>query len=174
MNMKFFYKKHEINSIIPDEDEEIMDITEATDNIMLEYASSNAKALLNILSNNLIANNDKELINEVLDEFASVSDNYNNVVNNLDMIFLSTELLRVDHKLGHIPKSVERKIVKKKPLAKYSKIFLMSNRLTLNKKKRYELDKKYNFNLNTLTKDDHNNIKEISEQLFTEEFFLLN
>ena len=90
--------------------------------------------------------------------------------NNNQRILSNSVGLRNNKKGMKNNKSNERKIIKKKPLAKYSKIFLMSNRLTLNKKKRYELDKKYNFNLNTLTKDDYNNIKEISEQLFTEGF----
>ena len=67
-------------------------------------------------------------------------------------------------------KSVEKKNIKKTVLQKYSKIFLMNNRITLNKNKRYELDKKYNFNISSMTKDDHNKIKEMSEKLFTEEF----
>ena len=67
-------------------------------------------------------------------------------------------------------KSVEKKNPKKKVLMKPSKIFLINSRLTLNKNRRYELDKKYKFNLSTMTKDDFNKIKEISEKLFTEEF----
>ena len=98
--------------------------------------------------------------------------NGNNDPNNTQRILSNSVHLRNNNKAGmRRTKSVEKKNPKRKNvLTKYSKVFLMSNRLTLNKNKRYELDKKYKFNLNTLTKDDFKNIKETSEKLFTEDF----
>ena len=98
--------------------------------------------------------------------------NGNNDPNNTQRILSNSVHLRNNNKSGmRRTKSVEKKNPKRKNvLTKYSKVFLMNNRLTLNKNKRYELDKKYKFNLNTLTKDDFKNIKETSEKLFTEEF----
>ena len=99
--------------------------------------------------------------------------NNNNDLNNNNQRILSNSVhLRNNNKTGmRRTKSVEKRNNKKKNvLFKYSKVFLINNRLTLNKNKRYELDKKYKFNLNTLTKDDIKSIKEISEKLFTEEF----
>ena len=98
--------------------------------------------------------------------------NGNNDPNNTQRMLSNSVHLRNNNKSGmRRTKSVEKKNPKRKNvLTKYSKVFLMNNRLTLNKNKRYELDKKYKFNLNTLTKDDFKNIKETSEKLFTEEF----
>ena len=95
--------------------------------------------------------------------------NNNNTTNTQRMLSNSVNL-RNTNKGMRRTKSVEKKNPKKKVLMKPSKIFLMNNRLTLNKNRRYELDKKYKFNLSTMTKDDFNKIKEISEKLFTEEF----
>jgi len=111
-DINIFYKMHEINDIIPAGLDDITPITSVSNNIMLDYASSNVKALLNILNNPLVAENDKASISEVLSQISILSENYSNVDNNLDMIFLSSQLLMLDDKLNLIPEYVERSIRK--------------------------------------------------------------
>lgn len=106
-DISIFYKKHEINSTIPAECKDITLTTNISNNIMLDYASTNVKGLLNILNNLLISNSDKTLINEVIGNIDILSENYNNDDNNLDMIFLSSLLLMLDDKLNLIPKHIE-------------------------------------------------------------------
>lgn len=102
-----FYKKHENNSIVPDNLSEMIQETTMSDNIMLEYASTNAKALLSMLKNMSMSEKDKTSLNLLLQQFISVDDNYANVSNNLDMIFLSTQLLMLDDKLDFVPEYIE-------------------------------------------------------------------
>ena len=106
-NDNIFYKKHEINSIVPDNLSEMIQETSISDNVMLDYASTNAKALLSMLKNMSISETDKSSLNLLLQQFIIIDDNYNNVRNNLDMIFLSTQLLMLDNKLDFIPKYIE-------------------------------------------------------------------
>ena len=104
------------------------------------------------------------------EEYNPNTNNINDINFNTQRMFSNSVNIRNNKKEMRRTKSVEKKNIKKKLLPLNQKVFLNNNRLTLNKKKRYELDKKYNFNINTLTKDDFNKIKEISEKLFTEEF----
>lgn len=104
---EIFYKKHEINSIVPDNLSEMIQETTMSDNTMLEYASTNAKALLSMLKNMSMSEKDKKSLNLLLQQFIMVDDNYANVSNNLDMIFLSTQLLMLDNKLDFVPKYIE-------------------------------------------------------------------
>ena len=106
-DINIFYKKHDINSVIPKKHEDMTEITSPSNNIMLDYASTNVKALLNILNNLLIENDDRQLIDEVSDQIGTLSENYNNVENNLDMIFLSSQLLMLDKKLNLVPEYIE-------------------------------------------------------------------
>ncbi len=102
-----FYKKHEINNIVSNISDEKIDKTVKTDNTMLEYASTNVKYLLNTIKNMSISKKDKSMLNSILQKFVLVDNNYINVGNNLDMIFLSTQLLMLDDNLDFIPKYVE-------------------------------------------------------------------
>ena len=106
-DISIFYKKHETNSVIPVGHEDITPTTSVSNNIMLDYASSNVKALLNILKNLSISSSDKKIINEIVSNIGILSENYNNVDNNLDMIFLSSQLLMLDDKLDLIPEYIE-------------------------------------------------------------------
>ncbi len=109
-DINIFYKKHETNNIIPPSQEDSTPTTGISNNIMLDYASSNVKALLNILNNLSIENGDKALISEVLSHIGTLSENYSNVDNNLDMIFLSSQLLKLDDKLNLVPEYIERSL----------------------------------------------------------------
>ena len=55
-DINIFYKKHDINSIVPENYLDNPETTSPSHNIMLDYASTNVKALLNILNNLLIEN----------------------------------------------------------------------------------------------------------------------
>lgn len=106
-NDGFFYKKHEINDLVPDDLSDLIPETMMSDNVMLEYASTNAKALLAMLKNMSISEKDKKSLDLLLEQFMMANDNYVNVSNNLDMIFLSTQLLMLDNKLDFVPEYIE-------------------------------------------------------------------
>ena len=71
--------------------------------------------------------------------------------------------------------SVEKKpkIQRRNTLTKNTKLnnsIFTSNKLPQNKNKRLELDKKFKFTIDTMTKDDINKLKELAKLLFIEEF----
>ena len=102
-----FYKAHDINQTITNSNVDIPRETVSTDNIMVDYAGTNIKVLLNALSSMSMSLKDKENINSFLEELSFISDSYSNVNNNLDMIFLSTQLLMLGDKFDHVPEQIE-------------------------------------------------------------------
>ena len=110
---KIFFKEHEINENISNEELEIENIGNVSQNIMLDYASTNFKALLKILKSNCLSQTDKNCINELLIAMESINDNYGNASNNLDMLFLSSQLLlMMDDKIDHLPDNIIYTITK--------------------------------------------------------------
>lgn len=102
-----FFKPHEINKNVIINSHHDIDETNPTDNTMLEYSSTNSKALLIILKDMCHSETDQFKLAQLLRLFNVVNDNYTNVKNNLDMIFVSTQLLMLDDKLNHIPEYIE-------------------------------------------------------------------
>lgn len=102
-----FFKPHEINKNVIINSHHDIDETNPTDNTMLEYSSTNSKALLIILKDMCHSETDQFKLAQLLQLFNVVNDNYTNVKNNLDMIFVSTQLLMLDDKLNHIPEYIE-------------------------------------------------------------------
>lgn len=102
-----FFTTHKINEIFTESDIIINEVQQETDNIMIDYANTNAKALLQILSSMSRTSKDKFNIDGLLEEMSVVNNGYSNVNHNLDMIFLSTQLLMLDSKLEHIPQMVK-------------------------------------------------------------------
>lgn len=104
---KVFYKEHDINENITNEEIQIENIGSASQNLMLDYASTNFKALLKILKSNCISQTDKNNIAEVLTTMESTNDNYGNASNNLDMLFLSSQLLlMMEDKIEYLPDNI--------------------------------------------------------------------
>lgn len=104
---KVFYKEHEINENITTEELEIENIGNVSQNVMLDYASTNFKALLKILKANCLSQTDKNSISEVLTAMESTNDNYGNASNNLDMLFLSSQLLlMMEDKIDYLPENI--------------------------------------------------------------------
>lgn len=101
---KVFYKEHDINEKIANEELQIENIGNVSQNLMLDYASTNFKALLKILKSNCLSQSDKNSIAEVLTTIELTNDNYGNASNNLDMIFLSSQLLlMMEDKIDYLP-----------------------------------------------------------------------
>ena len=104
---KVFYKEHEINENITIEELEIENIGNVSQNVMLDYASTNFKSLLKILKANCLSQTDKNSISEVLTAMESTNDNYGNASNNLDMLFLSSQLLlMMEDKIDYLPENI--------------------------------------------------------------------
>lgn len=104
---RVFYKEHEINENITTEELEIENIGNSSQNLMLDYASTNFKALLKILKSNCISLADKNAITDVLTKMESTNDNYGNALNNLDMLFLSSQLLlMMEDKIDYLPDNI--------------------------------------------------------------------
>ena len=106
-NDKIFYKKHDINENIVNEEIQIEDIGSTSSNLMLDYASTNFKALLKIVKSKCLSTNDKNIISEILDTMELTNDNYSNASNNLDMLFLSSQLLlTIEDKIDYLPNNI--------------------------------------------------------------------
>ena len=106
-NDNIFYKEHTINPNISIERGEIESNGFSTNNLMLDFASTNFKALLKLLKSNSISNPDKEIFDEMIASMDSINDNYANVINNLDMLFLSSQLLlMMEDKIDYIPDNI--------------------------------------------------------------------
>lgn len=104
---KVFYKEHDINENIANEEIQIENIGNSSQNLMLDYASTNFKALLKILKANCLSQTDKNSISEVLTAMESTNDNYGNASNNLDMLFLSSQLLlMMEDKIDYLPDNI--------------------------------------------------------------------
>lgn len=105
---KVFFKEHNKNEKI-DNNIEKLEENVSTDNLMLDYASTTSKALLKILSNMSISTSDKDEFNSMYEKINSEIDNYSNVTNNIDMLLLSTEILKLDKKLksNYIPQYIK-------------------------------------------------------------------
>lgn len=104
---KLFYKEHDINQNIANEEIQIENIGNSSKNLMLDYASTNFKALLKIFESNCKSLADKNTIVEVLTTMESINDNYGNASNNLDMLFLSSQLLlMMEDKIDYLPDNI--------------------------------------------------------------------
>jgi len=104
---RIFFKEHDINKKISNEEIQIENLGTISQNIMLDYASTNFKALLKILKSNCLSQMDKDSINEVLTTMESINDNYGNASNNLDMLFLSSQLLLImEDKIDYLPNNI--------------------------------------------------------------------
>ena len=101
-----FYKTHNINENLDFEPIEVEEST-STDNVMLEYACTNVKSLLLILTKMLRSKKDKDFLNNILVNINDINDNYNNINNNLDMLFLSTQVLLLEEKVDYSDKLEE-------------------------------------------------------------------
>ena len=95
--------------------------------------------------------------------------------NNKGNLSSNSTVLRSNKKANN---SIEKKpkMQRRNTLTKNSKfksIVFSSNNIKLpqNKIKRIELDKKFKFTIDTMTKDDINKLKELSKLLFSEEFY---
>ena len=100
-----FYKEYQLNDKLGDLSEIRIESLKSN-NTMLEYASTNVKTLLILLNNMTISQNDKFVLNKLIQKSFMLNDIYNNMDNNLDMIFLSTQLLMLDNKLDFIPQNI--------------------------------------------------------------------
>lgn len=104
---KVFFKEHEINENINNEELQIESLGNISQNLMLDYASTNFKALLKILKSTCLSEKDKNCISEVLSTIESTNENYSNTSNNLDMMFLSSQLLlTIEDKIDYLPKNI--------------------------------------------------------------------
>ena len=106
----FFYKEHEKNPILSNESLNTFNYTRPIENIMLEYSSTAVKALIKILNDMAISQSDKDKLGEFLDNLSFVSNNYNNVFSNMDMIFLSTQLLMLNLNDDYLPDYILYKV----------------------------------------------------------------
>ena len=96
-------------------------------------------------------------------------DNAFNRANNNQLTSNST-VLRNKKNMSVEKKRIVNNNKKNNILGKPSIIFNTVIHVNPNKQKRYELDKKYKFNLETISKDDIKNIRDISTNLFNEDF----
>ena len=108
-----FFKEHDLNEFISSSLTPNIYISMQSSNLMLEYASSNIKGLLSMLRDMSNSLDDKDIFSSILDEICSVDGTYNDKVDNLDVIFLSTQLLLLDSKIDHVPEYI-KEITKKK------------------------------------------------------------
>ncbi len=76
-------------------------------NVMLNYASTNAKSILSILNGMAVSSDDKNAITSILDTIGQFNDTYADTNDNLDMIFLSTQLLMLDSEIHSIPHHIQ-------------------------------------------------------------------
>lgn len=102
-NDDIFYKKYDNNEKMNLDSNEYASITNPGINTMMEYANTNSLALINILKNMSSSNQDKEALDSLFIDFKTQNDSYNNVLNNLDIIYLSNMILMLDDKITHIP-----------------------------------------------------------------------
>ena len=96
----------------------------------------------------------------------------NEVLNNKGPLSSNSTVLRSNKKQNSIEK--KQKIQRRNTLTKNnfkSSVFSSHNiKLPQNKSKRVELDKKYKFTIDTMTKDDINKLKEIAKLIFSDDF----
>lgn len=105
-NDDVFYKQYEINPIIKQE-VNINYKTNTTNNVMLDYASTNIKSLLSILKSNCKSEEDIRLLEKSISQVDSLNDNFSDISDNLDMLFLSTQLLMIEDKIDFVPEIIE-------------------------------------------------------------------
>ena len=115
----FFYKKHALNEFISSDIASNIEVSVPSTNLMLEYASSNIKGLLSMLNNMTKSNGDKNIFTSIFQKISSINNTYNSNVDNLDMIFLSNQMLLLNEKITYVPKYIED-IIKKYILFDFS------------------------------------------------------
>ena len=117
---KIFCKKHELNPKINTEQNKIESTGTIIDNPMLDYASTNFKVLLKILKSDCSSDADKEIIDKLAVATKTVNDDYINVENNLDMLYLSSQLLMmIEEKITYIPENIIYTCFENKPRIRY-------------------------------------------------------
>ena len=97
-----------------------------------------------------------------------------NAINNKGPLSSNSTVLRSNKKQNSSMEK-KQKIQRRNTLTKNSKfkssVFISNNiKLPLNKAKRLELDKKFKFTIDTMTKDDINKLKEYAKMIFCEDF----
>lgn len=79
----------------------------ASENAMLNYASTNTKALMTILKNLSVSDNDKDLMNDFLITISQFNEYFINLDNNLDVLFLSTQMFCLNDMIDYIPSKIK-------------------------------------------------------------------
>ena len=143
-----------------------------TNNIKEKNSGINSSNIKKRKSMNKTAEKEKEKLKKSTSKLYEGGDN--NKDNKVPLSSNST-VLRSNKKSNN---SMERKpkMQRRNTLTKNNKfknnIFISNNiKLPQNKAKRIELDKKFKFTIDTMTKDDINKLKETSKMIFKEEFY---
>lgn len=105
---EIFTKPFEINKNVDSEITIDFNSNPSQDNTMLNYASTTAKSILSILSEMAISSDDKNAITDILNTITQFNDTFADTNDNLDMIFLSTQLLMLDSEIHSIPHNIQR------------------------------------------------------------------
>ena len=74
---------------------------------MLNYSSTNTKALMTILKNLSVSDNDKDLMNDFLITISQFNEYFINLDNNLDVLFLSTQMFCLNDMIDYIPSKIK-------------------------------------------------------------------
>ncbi len=85
---------------------------QASDNVMLDHASTNVKSLLSMLQSLSASSEDKKVANGISETINEFNSSFTNINDNLDMLFLSTQLLMIDEEIHRIPENIERLMAK--------------------------------------------------------------
>lgn len=107
-----FTKPHEVNKNINDDIHIYFEKKSTIDNSMLDYASTNIKSLLTILKNISLSFEDREITSNILESITRFNDIYADINDNLDMLFLSTQLLMIESEINFIPNKIEEMMKK--------------------------------------------------------------
>lgn len=105
---EIFTKPFEINKNVDSEIVIDFNSNPSQDNTMLNYASTTVKSILSILNGMAISNADKEEITDILNTITQFNDTFADINDNLDMIFLSTQLLMLDSEIHNVPLNIQR------------------------------------------------------------------
>ena len=95
----------------------------ASENAMLNYASTNTKALMTILKNLSVSDNDKDLMNDFLITISQFNEYFINLDNNLDVLFLSTQMFCLNDMIDYIPSKIKDILNKQTSKSKNHVIF---------------------------------------------------
>lgn len=102
-----FTKPFEINKNVDSEITIDFNSNPSQDNTMLNYASTTVKSILSILNGMAVSSDDKKEITDILSTITQFNDTFANTNDNLDMIFLSTQLLMLDSEIHNIPNRIK-------------------------------------------------------------------